>query len=86
MLGKVDLVFTDKSVAKFHIRNNQTLVDNLNNLEFLEPEIAKHQLFIAFSKKSKDIELKVKAFNKGLKSLIKEGKIKILKKDFDDFK
>ena len=86
VLGKVDLVFTDKSVAKFHIRNNQTLVDNLNNLEFLEPEIAKHQLFIAFSKKSKDIELKVKAFNKGLKSLIKEGKIKILKKDFDDFK
>lgn len=86
LTGTVDLIFIDKNVAKYCIRNNAKLLDNKNSLTFLEPEVYKHKLYIVFSKKAKDAELKLKAFNNGLGAIIKENRINLIKNEYEDFK
>jgi ABC-type amino acid transport substrate-binding protein len=77
--GRIDFIFIDKYVAKHIIVRKYPHF--LSELEFMEPPLEVKPLYIAFSKKAKDYQNKLNAFNKGLKKLREEGMLdKILEK------
>ncbi|KPA14846.1 amino acid ABC transporter substrate-binding protein [Candidatus Magnetomorum sp. HK-1] len=77
--GRIDLIFIDKYVAKHIIVTKYPHF--MGDLEFMEPPLEVKPLYIAFSKKAKDYEIKLKAFNSGLKKLKEEGMLnKIMEK------
>jgi len=74
LIGKrIDLIFIDKYVAQFLIKS--TFSESSALLEFIEPGLEVKPLYIAFSKKAKGYEQKMKDFNTGLAKLKDEGKI-----------
>ena len=77
--GRIDFIFIDKYVAKHIIVTKYP--HYLDELEFMEPPLEIKPLYIAFSKKAKDYDSKLKAFNSGLKKLEKDGSLtKIMEK------
>ena len=77
--GRIDFIFIDKYVAKHIIVTKYP--HYLGELEFMEPPLEVKPLYIAFSKKAKDYESKLKSFNSGLKLLEKDGSLtKIMEK------
>jgi ABC-type amino acid transport substrate-binding protein len=77
--GRIDFIFIDKYVAKHIIVRKYPHF--LTELEFMEPPLEVKPLYIAFSKKAKDYQTKLKAFNNGLKKLRENGMMsKIMEK------
>jgi len=77
--GRVDFIFIDRYVAKHIIIRKYP--HYLPALEFMEPPLEVKPLFIAFSKKAKGYQVKLKTFNEGLKKMREEGMLeKILDK------
>lgn len=72
LFGKrIDLVVADRFVGEYLVRNK--MPNNLPELEFLEPPLIEHSLFVCISKKAADADAKLKAFNNGLASMKKDG-------------
>jgi len=69
--GRIDFIFIDKYVAKHIIVRKYPHF--LSELEFMEPPLEVKPLYIAFSKKAKNYQKKLKSFNEGLKKLREEG-------------
>jgi len=77
--GRIDFIFIDKYVAKHIIVRKYPHF--MSELEFMEPPLEVKPLYIAFSKKAKNYQAKLKAFNEGLKKLREEGALeKIMEK------
>ncbi|OHD12754.1 MAG: hypothetical protein A2Y34_14335 [Spirochaetes bacterium GWC1_27_15] len=77
--GRINLIVIDKFVGEYLIKTK--FPNYYDELEFLEPPLEVKDLYIVFSKKSKDYQQKLKDFNKGLAEIKKSGLIdKILKK------
>ena len=72
--GRIDFIFIDKFVASHIIKTKYP--NYIEKLEFMEPPLEVKPLYIAFSKKAKDYDVKLKAFNNGLKKLKEKGLIK----------
>jgi len=70
---RIDLIFIDKLVANYIIKTKH--FEMTPDLEFMEPALEQKSLHICFSKKSADYQRKLKAFNKGLKSIKADGTI-----------
>ena len=71
--GRLDFIFIDKYVAKQIIANKYPHFEA--KLEFMEPPFEVKSLSVAFSKKAKRYESKLKIFNAGLKQLKEENKL-----------
>lgn len=80
LLGKrIDLFVADKFVGLYLLKQN--FPDKIDKITFIEPPLANNDLFICISKKTKNYQEKMKAFNDGLKAIKKDGTFaKILKK------
>jgi ABC-type amino acid transport substrate-binding protein len=71
---RIDLIFIDKFVAQYIIKTK--LPQFGNELVFLEPPLEVKPLYIVFSKKSPAYQQKLKAFNRGLQQIEKDGTLK----------
>ncbi len=69
--NRVQLIFIDKFVAEYLISKH--LPQYKKVLVFLDPPLELKYLFVAFSKKVAGYEQKLKAFNRGLKDLQRDG-------------
>ncbi|WP_108649384.1 substrate-binding periplasmic protein [Dongshaea marina] len=69
--GRIDLIFIDKFVALHLLKNNLPYL--LNGVVFMEPELEKKDLYIAFSKKAENSQQKLKDFNRALEEMKKDG-------------
>ncbi len=77
--GRVDLIVADKFVG-FHLLNKY-IPDMAGQIEFISPPLQDKELYICMSKKTKQVNEKVNAFNKGLKEMKEDGAFaKILRK------
>jgi len=76
---RIDIIFIDKYVAEYFIDKN--FKNDKNKFIFLEPALALNDLYIAFSKKAKDSEAKMNAFNNGMKKIKENGILKKLIKN-----
>lgn len=74
--GRMDLIFIDKYVGAYFIDKN--FKDKKGNFVFLEPALQSNGLYIAFSKKAKDSDVKRTAFNEGMKKIKADGTLKKL--------
>lgn len=74
---EVQLIFIDKYVANNLIAKKFPWY--LNEFELMEPPLEIKALYIAFSKKTKDHNQKLKAFNTGLSLMEKDGMLKQIK-------
>lgn len=78
-LDRVDFIIIDKYTASDIIVRHRPHM--IGKLEYVNPPLINQNFHVAFSKNSKDYQIKLKDFNKGLKSLIEKGKVeKILSK------
>ncbi|WP_186646093.1 substrate-binding periplasmic protein [Fluviispira vulneris] len=78
----VDIIYIDKFVASFLIfKMNDQFKDQF---KFLEPDLAKEALYIAFSKKAKDALIKRDSFNAGLKKIKESGLYKEILRNFQN--
>ena len=69
--GRIDLYAGPELVAK-HLMKMELMADQREKIEFIEPPLATHNLYLAISKKAKNYQQKREDFNRGLK-LIKEN-------------
>jgi len=76
--GDVQLIVIDKYVAKNIVAKKFPW--RSGDIEFMEPPLAVRKLYLTISKKTDHAEQKLEDFNKGLKVLKEEGKIKRLKR------
>lgn len=77
--GRIDLMVADKFVGLYIVK---TELPNLNNkIEALNPILEQKDLYLCISKKAKNPEIKINAFNKGLEKLTESKMMdQILKK------
>ncbi len=68
---RVDLIVVDKFVGFYLL--NKYLPHMLGQIEFMSPPLQDKKLYICMSKKTEKVNEKVKAFNKGLKEIKKDG-------------
>lgn len=68
---RVDLIFIDQHVARYLINNLPT--DYNQQLEFMSPALENKSLYIAFSRKARDYEQHLEAFNQGLSEMQSDG-------------
>ncbi|MCK5096791.1 MAG: transporter substrate-binding domain-containing protein [Desulfobacteraceae bacterium] len=68
---RVDLIVADKFVGFYLI--NKFIPHMKGQIEFIFPPLQNKELYICMSKKTKNVNEKVKAFNKGLKEIKKDG-------------
>lgn len=77
--NRIDLFVADKFVGFYTLKKE--MPNMLGQIEFVDPALALNNLYVCISKKAKDYDKKITAFNKGLKSLKADGTFdKILKK------
>ncbi len=77
--ARIDLAIVDFVVADYLLNND--IKEHSSKIEQIQPPLEFKPLYIAFSKKSKNVEAKVKAFNEGLKKIKEDGTLdKILEK------
>jgi len=77
LMGKrLDLIFIDRYVGEYLIETK--FPELKGKLVFIEPGLEVKPLYIVFSRKAKDYETKLKAFNTGLAKLKATGKIEAI--------
>ena len=74
--GRLDLVLTDKIVAKYII--NTEIPDAVTTLEWLDKPVSSEVQFLVFSKKVSDHEKILADFNIGLASMTEDGTLKAI--------
>ncbi len=78
-LKRVQLIIGDPYVFKFLIKTKLSPAEKkefLDDLEILHPTLAYNHLYLAFSKKNKNLKRDLKIFNETLKKFKKSGEIK----------
>ena len=70
LLGSIDLALMDKYVGAYVI--NTKFPDKKNEFVWIDPPLKIDNQYVAFSKKVKNVETKVQAFNEGLKLFLKK--------------
>lgn len=80
--NRIDLIVIDKYVAYYIISTK--FPKYREELEFMTPALEEKPLYIAFSKKAKDYDKKLKAFNAGLKEIQKNGTLAKILKEFEE--
>ncbi len=76
---RVDLIVADKFVGFYLL--NKYLPHMIGQMEFISPPLQEKKLYICMSKKTEKVNEKVKAFNKGLKEIKRDGTFdRIMKK------
>lgn len=77
--GRVDLFVADKFVGLYTAKKE--LAEKAALIEFMEPPLVTHKLYVCISKKAKNGTAKMDAFDKGLKQMKADGSYnKILEK------
>lgn len=74
LAGRVDLIFIDKFVAGYLLVTR--LPHAVNEVEFLQPPLAYKPLYIAFSRRKPGFQIRVDAFNLGLRLLQQSGRLR----------
>lgn len=73
-LGRVDLVAGTKEVGEYWLKNNVNLQTNSNaDIEYIEPHLAYHHLYIIFSKSSVHSKQQLAQLEAGLTTIIING-------------
>ncbi|MCP3923768.1 MAG: transporter substrate-binding domain-containing protein [Desulfobacterales bacterium] len=72
--NRIDFIFIDKFVAQYIIKTKYPHFKY--KLEFMEPAMELKPLYLTFSRKGKNFEEKLKAFNDGLAKMKKDGTLK----------
>jgi ABC-type amino acid transport substrate-binding protein len=75
---RVDLVVCDKYVGLYTLKKE--LPNQVDALEFMSPPLEDKALYLCISKKAVNRDLKLKAFNDGLKKLKDSGKVDAIRK------
>lgn len=78
---RIDLIVIDKYVGAYIIEKQ--FPQFKATLEFMNPPLEEKPLFIVFSKKAKDYEKKMNAFNAGLKEIQKNGTYQKIIEEFE---
>jgi len=79
--GELDLVTLDKLVAISLIRNHADAFGSMEEYRFLSPPLGNRDMYVMFPKTLSESEVRLKAFNKGLKLLKADGEVeKIIQK------
>ncbi|MCP4163463.1 MAG: transporter substrate-binding domain-containing protein [Deltaproteobacteria bacterium] len=73
LMKRIDLAIADKFVGYSIINRNPKMKGKIN---FLNPPLKDLKLYICISKNTTSAQKKLKAFNKGLKEIIKDGTFK----------
>ncbi len=69
LAGKAHVIIVDPLVAFYCIENDKVMAPSKEKVEIVKPILDNKELFIAFSKKAKDINSKLEKFNDGLKKI-----------------
>lgn len=72
--GRLDLVLTDKIVAKYII--DTKIPDAMSTLEWLDIPVSTEIQYLVFSKKAPDYKAVLAGFNKGLAAMTADGTLK----------
>ncbi len=72
--NRIDFIFIDKFVAQYIIKTKYPHFKD--ELEFMEPPMELKPLYLTFSRKAKEFEAKLKAFNDSLARMKKDGTLK----------
>ena len=73
LAGRLDLIVIDKFTAIYLLKNDPTILGDINSVRFLSPPLLYNPTHILFSKKLDKHEEYVKAFNEGLQRMIDDG-------------
>ena len=76
--GRVDAIVIDRHVAEYLLRT--AVPEFAKELEYLEPPLAQHQLYVAFSRTAPNHEAMLKAFNDGLARLETSGELAAIRR------
>jgi ABC-type amino acid transport substrate-binding protein len=76
--GRVDAIVIDRHVAEYLLRT--AVPEFAAELEYLEPPLAQHLLYVAFSRTSADPETVRQAFNRGLEQLETSGELAAIRR------
>jgi len=76
--GRVDAIVIDRHVAEYLLRT--AVPEFAAELEYLEPPLAQHSLYIAFSRTAPDHEALRQAFNRGLELLENSGELAAIRR------
>ncbi|EPJ50437.1 MAG: putative amino acid ABC transporter, periplasmic component [Osedax symbiont Rs2] len=78
-MNRIDLALTDKALGRYIIRTE--LREQENKLEWIDPPVEVVNQYLIISKQAKNFQMKLDAFNLGLKKLTESGELnKILLK------
>lgn len=73
-LGRVDLVAGTKEVGEYWLKNHSILQsDTAAEIEYIEPHLAYHHLYIVFSRSSANSEQRLSQLESGLTAIINNG-------------
>ncbi|MCB1321326.1 MAG: ABC transporter substrate-binding protein [Leptospiraceae bacterium] len=75
---RVQLVFIDPNVAKYHINNSlkRRYPDIESELEFMTPPLIIHKVYTCISRSAPDYERKIADFNAGLDAINRDGTLR----------
>lgn len=76
--GRVDAIVIDRHVAEHLLRT--AVPEFAGELEYLEPPLARHSLYVAFSRTAADHDVLRRAFNKGLEQLELSGELAAIRR------
>lgn len=77
---RIDLALSDKALGKFIMRT-ELKPEKADKIDWLEPPLIIEPQYLMFSRQAKDYQVKLKAFNTGLKKLTDSGELdRIIKK------
>lgn len=78
LANRIDLFVADKFVGFYLLKKH--MPEMMLQMEFVEPPLIVHDLYICINRGVKDAKKKIEAFNKGLKMMQKDGSLdKMLK-------
>lgn len=83
--GRIGLIVGDPEVFKYAIRRNlptEQAIQYFEELETVQPHLAEHPLFLAFSRKKPDYQLKLSDFNSSLVELRSNDELMRLRKKY----
>jgi polar amino acid transport system substrate-binding protein len=85
LAGRLDMIVIDKHVSSYILKKE--FPDRIQDVEFLNPPLIDHQLYVCFSVRNKSHKKILKAFNSGLEILKKSGEYdKIIAKYQEEYK
>lgn len=77
LVGKrLDLVVADKFVGAYLLKKD--MPDRAGEVEFMSPILEEKNLYLCISRLTPDAEVKIKAFNEGLRAIRENGKLAAL--------